>query len=418
MSSKHLSRLVAALGAVFGCVATWLLIRGTDFPIDTIIYREGARAFLAGRPLYSEPMYAADVALPFIYPPFGALVLTPLALASWLSDDAAGNAVIVLSSALLLACVYVVLRAVTRGRLGGPWLAAVVLAAWAVGVWLEPVRSNALYGQINVVIMALVVLDVVPRKRFLPQGSLIGIAAAIKITPLAMLLFFLLRRDFRAIVAAGVAGLVATALAAVVRFDATAEYFGTTLLNMGTKSEFGVDTTYQSNSSIKGAVMRFFPSPESLAAHSALAGGIWIAASVATVVLGAWLMVALMRRGMLVDATLVNAVIMLLISPVSWSHHWVWLALILPVAAWRCATVLRWPAALTAVAAMTAALTLTVPPKWWFGDEIDVYALTLWQKVLVDDFVWLGFALLAAWALALRRVDEKENQGARVAPAA
>ena len=244
----------------------------------------------------------------------------------------------------------------------------------------------------------------VPRKRWLPQGSLIGIAAAIKITPLAMLLYFLLRRDVRAIVVAGLSGLIATAVAAVVRWDATREFFGVTLLSMGTTSEFGVDTTYQSNSSLKGMVMRFYPSGESLAAHGLSSNLIWAALSVATVVLGGWLMVALIRRGMLVDAALANAVIMLLISPVSWSHHWVWLALILPVAWWRCATVLNWPVFFTAVVAVFTATVVAVPPKWWFGDAIEVHELALWAKVLVSDYVWLGIALLAAWASALRGI--------------
>ncbi|WP_249399812.1 glycosyltransferase family 87 protein [Corynebacterium qintianiae] len=400
----HLLTLVTALGLAVGCAATWSLMLATDFPVDVIIYREGARAFLEGRPVYSEPMHAADVALPFIYPPFGALVLSPLAMASGLSDDAAGNVMIGLSSALLFACLWFVLRALTNDKLGRRTLLAATSVVWAAGVCMEPMRLNAMFAQINVVIMALVVFDLVPRKRWLPQGTLIGIAAAIKITPVAMLLFFLLRKDFRAIVVAGVSGLAATVVAALLRWDATVEFFGVTLFSMGTSSEFGVDTTYQSNSSLKGMVMRFYPSAESLEAHSLGSNLIWFALVLATVGLGAWLMAALIRRRMLIDAALVNAVVMLLISPVSWSHHWVWLALILPVAAWRCATVLRWPPLLTGVVTLWTALVLTRPPKWWFGDSIAVHELALWQKFLVSDFVWLGIALMGAWALALRGV--------------
>lgn len=376
----------------------------TTFPLDTIIYREGARAFLDGLPVYSKPMYAGSIALPFIYPPFGALVLSPLALASWLPDDAAGNLVIGLSAALLLPCMWFVLRAAAGGRLTRRELVAGTAVAWALGVSSEPVRLNAMYGQINIAIMALVMLDLVPRRRWLPQGSLIGIAAAIKITPLAMLLYFLLHRDVRAIVAAGVSCASATLLAALLRWDATVEYFGGTLLGMGTTSEFGVDTTYQSSSSLKGMVMRFYGSADSLEAHALESNLIWFTLALATIGLSAWLMVACIRRGLLVDATLVNAVVMLLISPVSWSHHWVWLALILPVAWLRCATVLRWPVGLTAVVALYTLAVVTYPPKWWFGEKIPVYNIALWEKFLVSDYVWLSFALLAALAVALRRV--------------
>ena len=151
----HLLTFVTVLAAVIGTAATVILMLATDFPVDVIIYREGARAFLEGRPVYSEPMYAADVALPFIYPPFGALVLTPLAMASWLSDDALGNVVIALSAAALLACLFFVLRTVTRARLQTRQLVALVAAAWAFGVSIEPMRLNATYAQINVVIMTL-----------------------------------------------------------------------------------------------------------------------------------------------------------------------------------------------------------------------------------------------------------------------
>lgn len=311
---------------------------------------------------------------------------------------------IMVSSALIIACLWFVLGAVARGSVDKLSLAALTAATWPVALLIEPVWLNSGFAQINVVIMALVILDLVPRKRFLPQGSLIGIAAAIKITPLAMLLFFLLRRDFRAILVAGASALLATGVAALIRWDATVDYFSTVLLGMGTDSEFGVSTVYQSNSSLKGMLMRWWTSDAALDANSTLTNVIWLVAALLTIVLGGWLMVALFRRDMLVDAALVNALIMLLISPVSWSHHWIWLTLILPVLAWRCLTVLRAPVALSALVFTWAALVLTQPPKWWYGDAIDVHYLTGVEKFLVSDFVWLGIAVLVAWAFALRRV--------------
>ncbi|MDO5513353.1 glycosyltransferase family 87 protein [Corynebacterium sp.] len=391
-------QMVAALGLVagFGVVGRQMMI--TDFPVDMIIYLEGVRAFLDGGEMYSVPMYAGDLALPFIYPPFGALVMVPFV---GLEPDLAGDLMIMLSAALVLVCLYVILRSL---RLRGWTLLALTAAVWPVVLLIEPVWLNAGFAQLNIVLMALVVLDLVPRPRTLPQGWLIGIAAAIKLTPLAMLLYFLLRRDLRSIVVAGVSALLATGVAALVRWDATKEFYTSVLLDMGSSSEFGVNTVYQSNSSLKGMIMRWFTSPESLDAHSTLVNGLWLGLSLLTIVLGGWLMVALMRRDMLIDAALVNAVIMLLISPVSWSHHWIWLTLLLPVLAWRCLTVLGGPVALSALTFTFTALVITQPPKWWYGDGIDIHALNFWQKVLVSDFVWLGIAVLVAWAVSLRRV--------------
>ena len=404
LSHAVILRMVAVLGCVAGVGVTGRQMLITDFPVDMIIYREGVLAFLEGREMYAVPMYAGDLALPFIYPPFGALALVPLSVGEWLTHDLAGDLMIMLSSALVLACLWFVLRAATGARVDRDSLLALTTVTWAGMMLIEPVWLNAGFAQVNIVIMGLVILDLVPRKRFLPQGTLIGIAAAIKISPLAMLLFFLLRRDFRAILTTALSALVATGIAALIRWDATVEFFSSVLLGMGTESEFGVDSAYQSNSSLKGMIMRWYLTPESLDAHSTQANIIWLVLSLATIILGGWFMIALMRRDMLVDAALVNAVIMLLISPVSWSHHWVWLTLLLPVVAWRCATTLGAPVFLSAWVILWTALVLHEPPKWWYGDSIEVHALTFTEKLLVSDFVWLAIVLLIAWAVALRGV--------------
>ncbi|WP_241228221.1 glycosyltransferase family 87 protein [Corynebacterium hylobatis] len=403
LSLDTILKMVTALGLVAGFGVTGRQLMITDFPVDMIIYREGVRAFLEGSEMYSVPMYAGDLALPFIYPPFGALVLVPLTVFDAIHHDLAGDIIIMASSALILVCLWFVLRAVTRGSVDKRGLAALTAATWPVVLLIEPVWLNAGFAQVNVVIMALVVLDLVPRRRFLPQGSLIGIAAAIKITPLAMLLYFLLRRDFRAIITAGVSALVVTGLAALVRWDATVDYFSTVLLGMGTDSEFGVSAVYQSNSSLKGMLMRWWTSDAALDANSTLTNIIWLVFALLTIVLGGWLMIALFRRDMLIDAALVNAVIMLLISPVSWSHHWVWLTLLLPVLAWRCLTVLRAPVTLSALVLLWSVLVLTQPPKWWFGDSVEIHYFNAVDKFLVSDFVWLGLAVLISWAFALRQ---------------
>lgn len=399
-------RLLTVLGIFTGLGLLFRHTQITDFPVDMIIYREGVREFLAGGEMYSQPMLAGDLALPFIYPPFGALVLTPLTAFDLFTDDQAGNIMIVVSALLVLLCLYLVFRALLKtAQPHAVW--AVTAVAWAGALAIEPIWLNASFAQLNVVLMTLVVLDLVPRKRKLPQGWLIGIAAAIKIAPAAMLLYFLLRKDFRAIVTAVISGIIATAVAAAVRFDATWEYFTVVLLGMGTGSEFGVDSTYTSNSSLKGMVMRFFDTREAMDNNGLALNLIWLTLVALVIVAGSLIMLRLFHRGLHLDAWLVNAVVMLLISPVSWSHHWVWLGLLLPVLAWRVFS--HYPAGaarnfLAGVAALWALLVVTDPPKWWFGDGIDVFALAIWQKILVSDFVWLGLAYLVGMWLITRAI--------------
>ncbi|WP_018295736.1 glycosyltransferase 87 family protein [Corynebacterium lubricantis] len=402
-----LPRFLTWLGLAAGLGVTWRHISQTNFPVDMIIYREGSRAFFSGGEVYSVPMFAGDLALPFIYPPFGALILGPLT-PSWISDDLAGDIMIVVSNILLLACLHFAFKELMPKAQA--WdRRAVTVVAWVAGMLIEPVWLNQGFAQVNMLLMGLVFLDLVPRKRHLPRGFWIGIAAAIKISPLAMCLYFLLRKDFRAIITTAVTALVATLIAAAVRWDATVEYFSVTLLGMNSGNEFGVDSSYQSNSSIKGVLMRFAESQAQLDANSTLVNILTIVLSLAVIVAGSLLMLALMRRNMTIDAILVNSLVMLLISPVSWSHHWVWLALILPVTAWRLATVLKQNTALTVVTALWAVLVLTNPPKWWFGDAIQVFELAIWQKILVSDFVWLAIAYMIALAVALRAVPLSER---------
>ena len=98
-----------------------------------------------------------------------------------------------------LALAAVVLRMFLR-RLAGPASASLWAVGWLLppALLLEPVRSTLAYGQVNIVLMALVALDCLAVAPRWPRGALTGVAAAMKLTPAAFVLFFLLRRDYRA----------------------------------------------------------------------------------------------------------------------------------------------------------------------------------------------------------------------------
>lgn len=403
-----LRRLVILIGMATGLAVTAQRVRAFAYPEDTrvldyaldmAVYREGVRAFLSGGELYSQMMDVDGIKLPFIYPPFGALALSPFA-PGWLSHRAAGDLMVVLSGLLVLLCLHLVLRAVVRER---DWALPLTAVSWPAAMALEPLVLNGEFAQINVVIMALVVLDLVPRKRYLPQGWLIGVAVAIKLSPAAMLLYFLLKCRIRPILTAAVSALAATALGAVVRWDQTKEFFGDILLGMGGGAEIGVDPTYTSNSSIKAMIMRFAPTREWLTANDTLVNVLWLVLSLGVIAWGAWLMHRLIARGWDTDAWLVNALVMLLISPISWSHHWVWLGLLFPVAAYRVLSSTRPARGVAAVVGLWALLLLTRPLKWAYGDGVDFTELSLLARILVSDSVWLALAFLAVLTVHLVR---------------
>lgn len=404
---------LALLGLLCGA---WKVVedtRITDFPIDMVVYREGVKAFLEHRSVYSEPMLAGDIELPFIYPPFGALVMVPLTAFDGIDHDMAGDIMVIFSDLLVLVCLYFVFKAVLKKP---DFLLPITTITWAIVLRFEPVDLNNGFAQINIVVMTLVILDLVPRKRLLPQGVLIGLAAAIKITPLAMLLYFLVRKEWKQIATAFLSAVAATLLAAAFRWDAFVEFFSSKLLDMGSGGDFGVATEYQSNSSIKGAIQRMYSSTEAMDANGLTINIAWIAASLVVIAFAAWLTKRLCEEHLLVDAQLVTALTLLLISPVSWSHHWVWLTLIIPVFLYRAWTWLPsgWAAgSLLTVLIAWGAMLLTVPPKWWWGDQVDVHAMERYQKFWVDDFVWLTLLSVALYAAALYAA--RRNRSARSA---
>ncbi|WP_211439154.1 alpha-(1-2)-mannopyranosyltransferase MptD [Corynebacterium glutamicum] len=398
---KDLLGLLSVLGIAAGLIANKILIERYNWRIDAAVYREGALALVNGESLYAQPFDMGDISLPFIYPPIGAILFAPWGYFDFITVELAGNLVVIGSSLLFLLCLYLVTNAVLSGR---DKLLAFTIAAisWPIALFAEPVFLNADLGQINILIMALVVMDLLPIKRRIPRGVLIGLAAAIKITPLAMLLYFLVKKDFRGIINAVISLLAFTAIGAVLAWENTKEFFSSTLLNLSAEGDSGVDTTFQSNSSIQAMLYRWWTSKADAEASS-LPTILWIVLSLIAVAAIAYLMHQLFSRGLHVEAVMVNAMLMLLISPISWSHHWVWLPL------WAVVFFVRYrqhrshPKFLLWSGVILSVMLLMLPPKWWFGrDGVNVFELNFWEKLLISDWTWLSIGLMITLGLGLK----------------
>lgn len=398
---KDLLGLLSVLGIAAGLIANKILIERYNWRIDAAVYREGALALVNGESLYAQPFDMGDISLPFIYPPIGAILFAPWGYFDFITVELAGNLVVIGSSLLLLLCLYLVTNAVLSGR---DKLLAFTIAAisWPIALFAEPVFLNADLGQINILIMALVVMDLLPIKRRIPRGVLIGLAAAIEITPLAMLLYFLVKKDFRGIINAVISLLAFTAIGAVLAWENTKEFFSSTLLNLSAEGDSGVDTTFQSNSSIQAMLYRWWTSKADAEASS-LPTILWIVLSLIAMAAVAYLMHQLFSRGLHVEAVMVNAMLMLLISPISWSHHWVWLPL------WAVVFFVRYrqhrshPKFLLWSGVILSVMLLMLPPKWWFGrDGVNVFELNFWEKLLISDWTWLSIGLMITLSLGLK----------------
>lgn len=393
---------VVCTALVSGLWQVYLSFNKWDFLLDMEVYRAGARAFLDNSPLYDHSFNINGVVLPFIYPPFGAAILAPFAL---VNGHTAALAVLSISAALTFVCLWVVSQALMSNRFHATVFACLM---WPLALLSEPHTMNASFGQINVLVMALCVLDLVPRKRWLPQGTLIGIAAAIKLTPVALCLFFLLKKDFRAIVWAALTGVAVTLLTACFRFTATKQFFTDTIFKMNSTNEAGVSTAYLTNQSIKGMLARWAPSEEAAQAHQGLIDALWLVFVIIAIIAVGRLMMLMLERNMEVDAALANAGLMLVISPISWSHHWVWMPLFAMVLIYRWLTTPKNPVLLGICAGATWLFCLQIKPHWIFGDlDSEMFHLSLLDKFVLSGYLWLMIFIVVSLFIVLRQTRVK-----------
>ncbi len=311
-------RVPVALGVCLVSFAVfWAAQRAAHVSmIDLMVYRAEGATVRAGGDLYALRATAAH--LPTTYPPFAALLFTPLPLldtALLRTLATAGNL------ALLVVFVRLSLKLVGHARVETAWWVA------APAVWCEPVWTTVRYGQINLLLAVLVLWDLTRR----PVGGYdrwtgvgLGLAAAVKLTPALFPVFLLatglvarlrgghgepwLRHARGAAVAFAGATLLA---AAVLPYDSWR--FWTGMLFRASRVGHAEDTA---NQALRGVLARLLHTPEP--------GAVWMACVAVVAVLGLAVAVRAELRGQRAWAVCVCAVTALLVSPVSWTHHWVW----------------------------------------------------------------------------------------------
>ncbi len=181
------------------------------------------------------------------------------------------------------------------------------------------VASHIIFGQINTFLMVLCLVDVLRRPgsrfaRVLPAGLLVGVAAAIKLTPGLFIVYFLVTKQWRrfwwSVAGAGAGTLLAGALFPEMSWT----FFTDTMWHLSDQVDLGGLYATSGNSSIQGA-LAYFGSPRLLSGFLALVGG----------AAGLWAARGAYRRGGALNAALIVGLTACLVSPVSWMHHWVYL---------------------------------------------------------------------------------------------
>lgn len=351
-----LVRLAIVAAAVVGAI--WAVDRyGRHYTfLDMNVYHGAMVYWTHGGDLYS--FIAPGTTLGFTYPPFAALVMTPIAV---LPTVAAGW-VNLIASVAALAIILAWLLIPIADRHGVPRWFAVALAT-PLAAATEPMRETLGFGQVNILLALLVYADFMAlrnRARIsaarlaadagntrtgrpgtasqdfagrstragdpgpVPAGETVrrmwnagtwagvgvGLATAIKLTPGLFIVYFVVTRQWRAAITSAATAVGTTLLAFAVTGGNTAAYFTTVLPDTGRVGE--VDAT--ANQSLAGVLARLYDSPTTPTL-------MWLAFAALLLAVG------LIRAGNahnegdeLAAFTLVGLTANV-ICPISWTHH-------------------------------------------------------------------------------------------------
>ena len=258
----------------------------------------------------------------------------------------------------------------------------------------EPLASTLGYGQVNVLLLWLVTEDLLgygagtgARRR--ATGVLTGIAAGIKVTPLLLVAYLAVVGRMRDAVRAGVAFLVTVAVAAVVVPHTAWTFWGRALW----EPDRAGGIAYVNNQSLAAALTRLL--------HHELPGRVWLLPAALVVVAALVIARRLHARGEAVLALGSVVLGMLLASPISWTHHWVW-ALVPAVALWRASRGGRVLSGTFLVLSVTAVIYL--PQRLGTAD----LSWSAWEQVVGNGYALWALAALAWCAQRSRRTSSAD----------
>jgi alpha-1,2-mannosyltransferase len=335
--------------------------------------------------------------LGFTYPPFSALLFAPFAhLPVRVCEVAFAWVNLGALFLLVAACLRAVGRTLER-RTVLWWSLALLLPV----IMLDPVRQTFLLGQVNIILALMIVADMTLDLP-LPRGILVGLAAAIKVTPLILIPYLFLTRQGRAGVRA-IAAFLAAALLADGASPASSWAYWTHYIVVPQRAGM---LSWIGNQGLIGAFERMagrvVTTPTTFLIVATVAGFGVVVAAIAY------------RRSSPVLGLLVVEAAESLANPVSWSHHFIWIVLLV---AWLALAEDRprygewW--------ALAVAVLFWAAPPWWAPHRPGIiFAGRGWLIPLSDSYVLLFIVLIAATAVRVWRapVERRAYGRARIAP--
>lgn len=282
--------------------------------IDLFAYRVGGSRVLNGVSLYDTPLIGDTKGVfEFVYTPFSALTFIPVVVLSGTWFTVIGS---LINFGLLAGVVWLALS--WLGYVRNVRLATISVAIAGVLLWCEPIRQTVIFGQVNLVLMALVLVDFALPDRSRWKGVLIGIAAGIKLIPAFFVLYLLFTKRFRAAAVAGATFVGTVVLGFLVLPKDSMTFWAGAFLD---PARVGVPD-HPANETLKGMISRSL----GVGTGQQL---LWVALAGVVALVGLMLARRLSLSGRELPAVLLCGLVSTVVSPFSWPHHWVWLGLLL-----------------------------------------------------------------------------------------
>jgi alpha-1,2-mannosyltransferase len=371
---------IAALAAVEPLVHGYLTSVPDQRMVDLNVYRTGGLSVLQGQPLYTVLTQPPQL-LPFTYPPVAALFAVPLAVLPWPAAQLAWVPFVYVPLAVVIWFAFAPLLR----RAPGPLRAVVFAALFAGCAYLFPMRDEIRFGQVDMVLLAMSVADCAARAPRWPRGALVGLATAIKLVPGVFIVYLWLSGRRRAAVTAAVTALAWT--------------LGTWLLLPGDSVTYWTSAVFQSgrlgsnagtsNQSLRGILLREFLPGQA-------PGALWAMLAVAVAAVGFALARRLARQGRDMEGIAVTVLLWVLLSPVSWIHHFVVVVVVIGAILADGRSRSR-----VATAVATAAFfALTIP--WWGQSLLGRPAVPVLAARVVEDAFGIAAVVLIVIIARLR----------------
>ncbi len=343
--------------------------------IDLGIYRMGGQAILHGANLYA--LTGAD-RLAFTYPPVAAVLAVPLALVPFAADKLTWTVMVYLP---LLVAVRAGFRPLLARLSSSARMVALPLLLVACAC-LQPAWQEIGFGQIDLFLVGLCLLDCLTAKPKWPRGLLIGLAAAIKLEPMVFIIYLLITRRRKAAGVAALSFAAFSALAWLIDPRDSMTYWTSAVFNPG---RLGGNAS-TANQAVRGMVLRLH-----LAAGTQ---AVWLALALLVGVGGFAAARACWQHGQEIAGIAITGLLSALLCPVAWIHHLCWVIVAIGVIAGDA----RRPRRVCA-AVLAGLFYLTLTPVW---SARATHLQPFLQGMLQDSFGLAALALIPViWWLSV-----------------